>query len=228
MKVCCFGRDRDLRAQATSRLFPISTIALWGALLLIPSICQAQETRDSQAGKHELNILVARSFANGHVFGFAQDRSLTLLELGYGRQIFSRRRVRFHYLLTAVPIAVVSEPLITQTTGKAAPQTPRDNIFGAGASPIGLEVKIGKSNRAQGFLKSNGGFLYLQRALPGLDSTRFNFTVNLDGGVSLPLSRNNRLRLGYRYHHLSNANRGQHNPGLDSHMIIAAWSCGSE
>jgi opacity protein-like surface antigen len=55
--------------------------------------------------------------------------------------------------------------------------------------------------------------------------THFNFTAQLGGGVQLfTFSRHAALDLGYKYHHISNANLGDKNPGMDSHMVFVGVS----
>jgi lipid A 3-O-deacylase len=56
-------------------------------------------------------------------------------------------------------------------------------------------------------------------------ATQFNFTAQLGGGVQLfTSSRRAALDLGYKYHHISNANLGNRNPGMDSHMLFIGVS----
>ena len=56
-------------------------------------------------------------------------------------------------------------------------------------------------------------------------ATQFNFTAQLGGGVQLfTSSRRTAIDLGYKYHHISNANLGNQNPGMDSHMLFVGVS----
>src|SRR5438309_506190 len=88
---------------------------------------------------------------------------------------------------------------------------------GVGGSPIGAQVNFVHFHRVEPFLTSGGGFLYFNHRMFGT-TQQFNFTAQLGGGVQLfTTSRRTALDLGYKYHHISNANLGNQNPGLDSH-----------
>ena len=58
----------------------------------------------------------------------------------------------------------------------------------------------------------------------GFGATQFNYTAQLGGGVQLFTSRRRTaIDLGYKYPHISNANLGNQNPGLDSHMLLSLF-----
>ena len=95
--------------------------------------------------------------------------------------------------------------------------------YGIGGSPIGAQVNFVHFRRIEPFLTSGGGFLYFNHRMFG--QTNFNFTAQLGGGVQLFTSnRHAALDLGYKYHHISNANLGDRNPGMDSHMLFVGIS----
>jgi opacity protein-like surface antigen len=92
-----------------------------------------------------------------------------------------------------------------------------------GGSPIGAQVNFVHFRRVEPFLTSGGGFLYFNHRMFG--ATQFNFTAQLGGGVQLfTSSRRTAIDIGYKYHHISNANLGNQNPGLDSHMLFIGLS----
>ena len=95
---------------------------------------------------------------------------------------------------------------------------------GVGGSPIGAQVNFVHFHRVEPFLTSGGGFLYFNHRMFGT-TQQFNFTAQLGGGVQLfTSSRRTAIDLGYKYHHISNANLGNQNPGLDSHMLFVGLS----
>lgn len=94
---------------------------------------------------------------------------------------------------------------------------------GVGGSPIGAQANFVHFRRIEPFLTSGGGFLYFNHRMFG--QTHFNFTAQLGGGLQLCTSnRHAALDLGYKYHHISNANLGARNPGMDSHMLFVGVS----
>jgi hypothetical protein len=52
-------------------------------LLFAPVISHGEQNNKHDL-QNEVTVSYAPSFANGHAFGFAQDRSLTLVDLTYG------------------------------------------------------------------------------------------------------------------------------------------------
>jgi hypothetical protein len=96
--------------------------------------------------------------------------------------------------------------------------------YGVGGSPIGAQVNFVHYRHVEPFLTSGGGFLYFNHRMFGT-TQQFNFTAQLGGGVQLfTSSRRTAIDLGYKYHHISNANLGNQNPGLDSHMLFVGVS----
>ncbi len=55
-------------------------------------------------------------------------------------------------------------------------------------------------------------------------SQEFNFTLQAEGGLEFPFNDWIKLDVGYRYFHVSNANTGSHNLGLDMNMGVAGVS----
>jgi len=57
---------------------------------------------------------------------------------------------------------------------------------------------------------------------PSANSTRLNFTGEAGLGLRF-LIPDGRVAVGYRLHHLSNAGRGEVNPGVDSHLLVLGF-----
>ncbi len=174
-------------------------------VVLVAGVVSAQETL-----RNEIGIGAGGSFANGHAFGFAQDTSLWLAEVRYGRAFFADDGIAFRYLAKVAPLALVGERL----TGG------RRYTYGAGLSPIGIQLNLLTARRVQPFLASSGGFLYFTDTILSRDATQFNFTVEVGAGTQIFSSPRRAFTLAYKYHHISNANIHRRNPGLDTHM---AW-----
>lgn len=71
--------------------------------------------------------------------------------------------------------------------------------------------------------KLGAGFLYTNHEVPR-NETRHNFSVLTALGVDLMVSERSALFLGYRFHHVSNANTGRVNPGINVHSVIFGLS----
>ena len=64
------------------------------------------------------------------------------------------------------------------------------------------------------------GSLWFARNIPVADARSFNFTFDFGGGVRLRMNHRSWLRVGYKFHHLSNANTGPSNPGVDAKVLL--------
>jgi hypothetical protein len=101
----------------------------------------------------------------------------------------------------------------------------RRTTRGIGLEPVGFDFNFRRGHRFQPVLGINGGFLKFTRDVPVQGSNSFNFTFSLRGGVQIFTSESRSITIGYRYHHISNANTGNpFNPGIDSNFIYAGYS----
>ena len=104
------------------------------------------------------------------------------------------------------------------------PWTAVGTSYGLDGSLLGLQVNLLPIRHVQPFITSGGGFLYFNPRMFGTKQ-QFNFTVQFAGGVQLfNSSRRVSVYLGYKYHHISNANLDRTNPGMGSHMLFAGVS----
>ena len=71
--------------------------------------------------------------------------------------------------------------------------------------------------------KLGAGFLYSNIKLPG-GETRENFSLLTAFGVDIMVTDSSALFLGYRFHHVSNANIGDVNPGINLHTMMFGLS----
>jgi opacity protein-like surface antigen len=135
------------------------------------------------------------------------------IEARYGRIVYTNRLLVLRYIAEVIPFSVVGDP---QANGKRA------YARATGGSPIGAQINFRYHHRVQPFLTSGGGFLYFDRRMFG--ATQFNFTAQVAGGVQVFTSRHRSVQFGYEYHHISNANLGRINPGMDSHVMFVGLS----
>jgi len=177
--------------------------------LMSPAFAQEQKHAYS-----EYTFWYGGAFGNGHAFSNTLDARNYQFENRYERLMYWREPFAVRWVFDATS-ALVGDP----RTGNGH----RVYSQGIGGSPIGAQVNFVHYRRVEPFLTSGGGFLYFNHRM--FRETRFNFTAQLGGGVQLfTSSRRAALDLGYKYHHISNANLGDHNPGMDSHMLFVGIS----
>lgn len=101
----------------------------------------------------------------------------------------------------------------------------RRTTYGFGLEPVGFDFNFRRRHRFQPVVGINGGFAKFPRDVPVSNSNSFNFTFSLRGGMQMFLSQSHSVTVGYRYHHISNANTGNpFNPGIDSNFIYFGYS----
>jgi hypothetical protein len=167
-------------------------------------------------GTNEFGLWVGGSPDSSKIFGNTEDRQLLLVALRYGRVLAAWESFSLEYTLDIFPAAVVFEPDHVRSGSST--------IYGAGLSPLGLKLNFAQESWIKPFVAASVGFLYFAHDVPVPDSARFNFTPEIGLGVQFFLTPKNAVTLGYKLHHMSNANTGGSNPGMDSHVIYAGFS----
>jgi hypothetical protein len=203
-------RHPGKRMRLVQGILGLAVTTVISMFLLSPALAQEQTHAYS-----EYTFWSGGAFGNGHAFSNTMDARNYQFENRYERLIYWNEPFAVRWVFDLVPLAVVGDP----RTGKGH----RAYSYGIGGSPIGAQVNFVHFRRVEPFLTSGGGFLRFNHQMFG--QTRFNFTAQLGGGVQLFTSnRRAALDLGYKYHHISNANLGNQNPGLDSHMVFVGIS----
>jgi hypothetical protein len=167
-------------------------------------------------GTNEFGLWAGGSPDSSKIIGSTENRNLLLVSLRYGRVLAAWESLSLEYTLDIFPAAVVFEPDRVRRG--------RSTIYGAGLSPLGFKINFAQESWIKPFVATSVGFLYFVDDVPVPRSSRFNFTPEIGLGVQFFLTPKNAMTLGYKFHHMSNANTGRRNPGMDSHVIYAGFS----
>ena len=81
------------------------------------------------------------------------------------------------------------------------------------------EQRLSPTAKLHPVLKAGAGILYASGEVPP-GETRLNFSLLLGLGLDIDLSRRWQLAPEYRFHHVSNANTGPINPGINAHTLV--------
>jgi opacity protein-like surface antigen len=181
---------------------------LWIGLLIAPLLVSSLPAQD-RAGGNEYGILLGGQIANAQWIGTTTNSRMYEVEGRYSRIVYKGGRFALRYVAEFVPLSLVGDP---QWNGQ------RVYAYGIGGSPAGIQVNWVRYHRIQPFLASGAGILYFNRQLFG--ATQLNFTFQVGMGIELFASEHHSLDIGYQYHHISNANLGPYNPGMDSHVVF--------
>jgi opacity protein-like surface antigen len=93
-------------------------------------------------------------------------------------------------------------------------------------SPVGFQWNFLPRRKLQPFIIGHGGSMYSTRPIPIQEAGSFNFTFDLGAGFELYRSKTHSVRAEYRYHHISNHNTANQNPGIDNGLFQVTYSFG--
>jgi hypothetical protein len=175
-----------------------------------------------RASGTEYAIWSGGNFADGHIIGFSQGRRLIPMGVVWAPVLARHKHFVVRYRMDAIPAAFLHDDRL------APPKQIRLRgmrwVYGAGISPVGAQVDFRPRARLRPFFEVTGGFLYFTSKVLAYGGTQFNFTVAPGGGVHIALSPRTALILGYKYHHMSNADLNHDNPGVDSQELYCGVS----
>lgn len=205
----------------------------------LPPVTHAQSPSYlERVSRHSLEIEADGAVADGHLEGTVEDRQLYLVGLSYRFLLRQNNTVAVRYTFEAIPLAALREPFFLTGCQFAGPNrcvavpaihdfpmiTHRRTSYGMGASPAGIEVSFLPSKHIQPFFGIRGGFIYFNRNVLSVFASQLNFTIDGRAGIRIPLRSGKDISFAYMFQHLSNADIGRENPGLDSHMISLTYS----
>jgi hypothetical protein len=200
--------------------------------LLASAVAQASEAGYGTRGG-ELSTWSSFSVGgNGHIFGFSQNRDLYLTGVRYGWTIGHWKKLggmNLRYCPEIIPIAYLRDRVVNGVPVAldrfAFPRIPSDRyVYGGGANPVGLQMNFRRGKRLQPLWDFEGGFLYFTERVLARRGSQFQFTVATGPAAQIFLTQRTALTFGYHYHHLSNANISNSNPGVDTNQIYFSFS----
>lgn len=132
---------------------------------------------------------------------------------GYGKQIKSP--------ITGVKAFVTRGimPFLEFNYPKRDAGSRRDIVSGFGISPLGYNfVKPFKFFDLETGIKS--GLTLINKTFPTDKGRRLNYSFDIKLAIQRQLFSKTYLSLGYKFHHISNAQTGSENPGVDSNFLF--------
>lgn len=158
------------------------------------------------------------SFNSVKLLGKTRNSQTQILAFGY------QRPLRFHTNNTLLWYTADFIPYLEFHYPKRDEGNRMVNRSGFGLSPVGFMFNKYSENRFSPFFQATGGFIYMQDYFPTDRSKRFNYTFDIALGLNLKLNHSFILSTGYKFHHISNAETGIENPGLDSNFFFITIS----
>jgi lipid A 3-O-deacylase PagL len=180
-------------------------------------------------GDNELGFWAGGSFKPTTAFAGlteaeARDRKFFIAAVRYGRTLWANDSVALQYTLDAIPLAVATDNIRSSTTIGGVTTFQRDTTYGAGATPLGLQLDFANGSKVHPFVHVNGGFLVFTQSMPLPDSGRLALVGEAGTGVRIFTSERRAVTLGVRFHHISNGDRSGSNRGLNQFVFYGGFS----
>lgn len=188
---------------------------------------------DDEFGVWGGGSFTARGFISALDANERAGRRFGIVGLRYGRVLGVRGGVAYEYTIDVIPVAVATNTevlgreisvTLPNGTSLSGREVERGSVYGVGFNPIGLKFNFGARRRIKPFAAASAGFIHFREPVPVVDTTRTPFTFDFGGGVQFFTRGRQSLSVGYKFHHISNANTSRVNPGLDSNIVYAGYS----
>ncbi|MDR9416259.1 MAG: acyloxyacyl hydrolase [Gracilimonas sp.] len=174
-----------------------------------PALC-AQE----KSTTYQFNFWGGYSFTSVKLLGKTKQAETQILAIGIQRKLKEYPNNR-HLWYTADVI-----PYLEFYYPKRDESYRFVNRSGLGISPVGFLITQHLNIPLTPYLQSSGGIIYMENNFPTDKSRRLNFTFDITIGSIISLNSFSKIYLGYKFHHISNAETGDENPGLDSNFLF--------
>ncbi|MDZ7660202.1 MAG: acyloxyacyl hydrolase [Fodinibius sp.] len=167
---------------------------------------------------HEMNFIIGYSFASTKGFwGKIPKATLSIYTIRYNRKLVTYNNK--HLLEYTAETNLAANYTLSNTNRYQA-----GSYSGFGITPLGFQINLNQHNIIQPFFKSSTGFMYFKKPFPDSRGVQFNLTLELGTGVEVMVFDNVSLTIGYKYHHMSNGQLGEINPGVDSNIFYSGFT----
>jgi opacity protein-like surface antigen len=185
-----------------------------GASLLTSARVDAQEVEGRANWNWTPYVGLAQRSPVGQEWGVTPDRSLLLVGVQLETVLLRIGNLRLRYASNVTPLAV-----LWHTPSPGSGEVARPRAMGAGLVPFGLALDYEHRTGARVFAQSGVGALWFNDVVPVDSASAFNVTIEWGGGVDVPIANGRALRVGYKFHHISNVYSAPQNPGVDGHLF---------
>jgi lipid A 3-O-deacylase PagL len=198
-----------------------------GLLIVSPATLLAQTFDDPPTARLEVGpyVGVARHSLVGTHLGVTPDRDHLFLGVHAALNVVRRPRWTLGYAPEVVPLLLVSNnPKYRRfpdgAGGQIVIEDGRGPVAGFAISPLGVEAQVRLGARWRGYTAGAAGLVWFTREVPVAYARAFNYAFEVGGGVLWRYSPRQSLRLGYKFHHLSNGFTAPQNPGIDGAVFL--------
>lgn len=196
-------------------------------LLIIPLILAftsslfAQNTMDKspeRANHWTYNFWGGHSFRSVKFLGKTGHTETTVFSYGFRRPL--NRKIKSYTVYYTAGFT----PFIEYYYPKRDLNDTMTHTKGIGFYPVGFFIQKDANHLLNPFYQVTGGMMLMEDFFPTSDARKLNFTFDITAGLDVNLLKNLTLSSGYKFHHISNAQTGKENPGVDSNFLFISLS----
>ena len=179
---------------------------------------------DNEFGLWGGGAFTATTIFDGLTEAEADGRGFVIAAFRYGRTLAANRSLALQYTLDAIPLAVATGNIESSATAGGVTAFRRGPAYGAGVTPLGLQLDFANGSRVKPFVHVNGGLLVFNESVPLPDSGKLALIGETGAGLRVFTSERRAVSLGVRFHHVSNGDRAGSNRGLNQFIFYAGFS----
>jgi hypothetical protein len=102
----------------------------------------------------------------------------------------------------------------------------REWTIGEAFSPVGMRWNFRPTHPIQPFFEGHGGYMYTTHPIPIEQAGSFNFTFDFGAGIEWYRTPHHSMRFEWRYHHISDHDTTDINPGIDNGLFQVTYVFG--
>jgi len=156
-------------------------------------------------------------------FGGVSDARFGMFAIRYARTLHNGDSVRLRYTIDGIPAAFLSYPDIEVSGTPPVARLVRETRYAWGFTPAGLQMNFRNKKKYQPFVDISAGMLFFHHLVPNFGGTKVNFTPAIGAGLEIERDNGTSFTIGYKFLHISNANRGTSNPGFQNNLIYVGY-----
>jgi hypothetical protein len=170
----------------------------------------------------------ARHSLVGTHLGVTPDRDHLFVGVHIAVNFARWRRLSVSYAPEVVPLLIVTNnpkyrQFVDSLGRRFMIEDGRGPVAGFAGSPVGLEAQVRLRPRWRAYSAAAAGAVWFTREVPVAYSRAFNYTFEVGGGLLWQYGARDALRVGYKFHHLSNAYTAPNNPGIDGAVFLLGF-----
>ncbi len=182
-------------------------------LISIPKTVLSQSLNTDTIANYKVRTWFGYSYQSVVFLGKTANTTTQFYSLGISKLLKSYSpNSNLYYTIDVIPFLKYNYPQRDRNELKA-------DIIGFGISPFGVHLEHQLTNRFSFISGSSGGFALVERNFPTDKGRKLNFMFDLSTSILTKVADHLSFALGYKFHHISNANTGSQNPGIDSNFL---------